>query len=176
MEAQAPADERWELVNGVLIKSQAGGTVRHNDIVQNVALALRTQLRRIGSNCRTSTESVRLDIEDATTSVMPDVIVNCGEPRGARTTFRTAAMVVEVISPSTSSHDKVEKLEAYFTLADLKHVLLIEQASMRVTAYARSAKGWLRQDHERADDVIALDALGVELTLAEIYDEIVFDA
>lgn len=33
MEAHAPADERWELINGVVYKSQAGGTVRHNDIV-----------------------------------------------------------------------------------------------------------------------------------------------
>jgi Uma2 family endonuclease len=91
--------------------------------------------------------------------VTPDVIVNCGEPRGAQTTLRTPAMVVEVISPSTGDHDKVDELEAYFTLADLKHVLLNEQAPMRVTAYARSAKGWLHQDHERADDVIALAEL-----------------
>ena len=48
MEAQAPADERWELINGVIVKSQAGSTARHNDIVQNVASTLRAELRRNG--------------------------------------------------------------------------------------------------------------------------------
>lgn len=175
MEAQAPADERWELINGVIIKSQAGSTVRHNDIVQNVASIIRAELRRKGSKCRTSTENIRLDIEGATTSVMPDVIVNCGERRGPSTTFRTASVIVEVISPSTSAHDKVAKLETYFTLSELRTALLIEQAEMYVVSYTRSPKGWLRNDFDQPDDSVALDGLEVSITLAQIYDEIEFD-
>jgi len=175
MEAQAPEDERWELINGVIYKSQAGSTIRHNDIIQNVATTLRAELRRKGSQCRTSTENVRLDIDGAAASVMPDVLVNCGERRGPSTTFRTASAVVEVISPSTSAHDKVSKLETYFTLAELETVLLIEQAEMRVVCYTRSPKGWLRNDFEQPGDIIELDKLGISITLAQIYDEIDFN-
>lgn len=176
MEAQAPEDERWELINGVIYKAQAGSTVRHNDIVQNVASTLRAELRRKGSKCRTSTENIRLDIDGAATSVMPDVLVNCGERRGPTTTFRTASAIVEVISPSTGAHDKVSKLETYFTLPELHSVLLIEQAEMRVVFYERSAKGWLRNDFDTPEDSVDLDHLGVSITLAQIYDEIDFNA
>jgi Uma2 family endonuclease len=176
MEAQAPAGERWELINGVIVKAQAGTTVRHNDIVQNVASVIRAELRRLGSKCRTSTENIRLDIENATTSVMPDVIVNCGERRGPSTTFRTACAVVEVISPSTSGDDKVWKLETYFTLPELRTVLLIEQTEMRVASHTRTSRGWIRVDLVNPEDAVMLDGLDVSITLAQIYDEIEFDA
>lgn len=107
---------------------------------------------------------------------MPDVIVNCGEPRGARTTSRSAAAIVEVISPSTSGHDKVDKLETYFLLPELQTVLLTEQATMHVTAYTRSPKGWLLQIHEHADSVVEFEALGVKLSLAQIYEDVELDA
>lgn len=175
IEAQAPADERWELINGVIVKAQAGSTVRHNDIVQNVASRLREELRTKGSKCRTSTENIRLDIEGATTSVMPDVLVNCGERRGTSTTFRSASAVVEVISPSTSTHDKLDKLETYFTLAELQTLVLIEQARMHVIVYSRSADSWLRTDLTRPEDEAKFGGFDAALSLADIYDEIEFD-
>lgn len=175
LEAQAPEDERWELINGVIYTDQAGTTVRHNDIVQNVAFALRAELRRTGSKCRTSVENVRLDIADATSSVMPDVIVNCGERRGASKTFTKASAVVEVISPSTSHRDKVEKLESYFTIEGLLTVVLIEQARMHAAVHTRTPDGWVRNDFNQPSDSVAFEGLGVSLTLLQIYDEIELD-
>ena len=47
---------------------------------------------------------------------------------------------------------------------------------MRVVFYERSTKGWLRKDLDQPEDRIEFEKLGVSITLAQIYDEIDFDA
>lgn len=176
MEANAPEDERWELINGIIHKSMAGGTVRHNDIVQNVASTLRAELRRRGSPCRTSTENVRLDIPDAQISTLPDVLVSCGVRPGGARTLANAAAVIEVLSPSTSARDRGEKLDAYLTLPGLNVVVLVEQDAMHVVSYTRSADGFLRREFSSPEDSVAFEDLSVSMTLAEIYEDVAFDA
>ncbi|WP_020184355.1 Uma2 family endonuclease [Methylopila sp. 73B] len=176
LEANAPEDERWELLNGVIYRSMAGGTVRHNDIVQNVSSRLRGELRRIGSPCRTSTENVRLDIPAIGASTLPDVFVNCGPRPGAARTLDDATAVVEVLSPSTSARDRGEKLDAYMTLPGLRTIALIEQDRMHVATYTRTDDGFLRQDLTSPTDRVAFDGLDVSMTLAEIYEDVAFDA
>ena len=175
LEAQAPADERWELINGVIYKSMAGGTRAHNAIVQNVTSALLVRLRRSKSPYRPYSENMRLDIEAAELSTLPDVVVTCAPVKdGAKSIMRPVA-VVEVLSRSTSARDKTEKLDAYFMLEGLRTIALIQQETMMVVVHTRVDKGWLRS--ELSDPSSRLEFAGVEasLALSEIYEEIAFD-
>lgn len=175
LEAQAPEDERWELIGGVIHKSMAGGTRAHNVIVQNVTSALLVTLRRSGSPCRPYSETMRLDIEAAELSTLPDVVVTCSPVRDGAKAIESPIAVVEVLSRSTSARDRTDKLEAYFTLPGLRTIVLIEQEAMQVVVHTRVDRGWLRA--ELTDPSARMELAGVEasLSLAEIYEEIAFD-
>lgn len=176
MELNAPEEERWELIDGVIVRSMAGGTIRHNMIVQNVAGALQRALRSRGSRCRAYTESVRLDADGKDLSTLPDVVVSCDPPGGDKTTLYDATAVVEVHSTASRQRDKSEKLDAYMSLPGVRTIVLIEQVSMGVMTHTRSANGWLRLEFSSPDDRIAFDGLDVCMTLAEIYEDVEFDA
>ncbi len=175
LEANAPEDERWELINGVIYKSMAGGTRAHNLIVQNVASSLMTKLRELGSPCRPFTENMRLDIAAAELSTLPDVVVSCAPMTDGTKAIADAAAVVEVLSRTTSSRDRSEKLETYLTIPGLRTLALIEQEAMQVVTYSRAESGWLRVALKEPDDRVEFNGLDVSLTLATIYEDVAFD-
>jgi Uma2 family endonuclease len=175
MELNAPEDERWELINGVIVKSMAGGTLRHNTIVLNIAGVLHAELRRLGSTCRPYTENVRLDSAAANLSTLPDVVVTCTPHAGKETALTDAAAVVEVHSTSSRERDKSVKLDAYLSLPGVRTVLLVEQETMHVVVHTPSERGWLRQEFVAPEDSVTFDGLGVAVTLAQIYEDVAFD-
>ncbi|PZQ17274.1 MAG: Uma2 family endonuclease [Ancylobacter novellus] len=175
LEAQAPDDERWELINGVIYKSMAGGTRAHNAIVQNVTSALLVSLRRSGSPCRPYSENMRLDIEAAELSTLPDVVVTCAPVSDGAKAIDKPAAVIEVLSRSTSARDRTDKLEAYFTLASVRTIALIDQEAMLVVVHTRTEEGWLRSKLTDPSDRLEFAGVGASLALSEIYEEIAFD-
>lgn len=52
--ADKPADEKWELISGRVVRMMVGARQEHNRICQNIATAMMTDLRRKGSDCRPS--------------------------------------------------------------------------------------------------------------------------
>lgn len=175
LEAQSPEDERWELINGVIYKSMAGGTRAHNIIVQNVASSLMTMLRASKSPCRPFTENMRLDIAAAELSTLPDVVVSCSLMTDGTKAISDAQAVVEVLSPTTSGRDRSEKLDAYLTIPSLRTLALVEQEAMQVVTYTRTDSGWLRREFTKPDDRLAFEGLDVSLALADVYEDIAFN-
>ena len=87
-----------------------------------------------------------------------------------------ATAIVEVLSPSTASSDLGEKLNAYLTLPALRTCAFVQQKRSNVMTYVRSERGWLYQELASPDDRLRFDGLEVSMTLAEIYEDIEFDA
>jgi Uma2 family endonuclease len=83
---------------------------------------------------------------------------------------RAPTVVVEVLSRSTEDHDRGAKWVAYRDVGSLQHYLLIAQDARRVEVYSREAKRWSLQILE-PPDVVALAAIGAELTFDEIYQD-----
>ncbi|GLK56017.1 Uma2 family endonuclease [Methylopila capsulata] len=176
IELNAPEEERWELLDGYIVKSMAGGTKIHNLIVFNIQSALMNALRRKGSPCRAFSENVRLDIDPSLASTLPDVVVSCSPWAGSPTSISDAAAIVEVLSPSTAFVDLGAKLDAYLTLDSLRTCLFVEQKKRAVIVHRKTNDGWLRQDLSSPTDRVAFDGLDVSMTLAEIYEDVTFDA
>lgn len=176
IELNAPEEERWELIDGWIVKSMAGGTKIHNVIVFNVQSALMNELRRSLSPCRAFSENVRLDIRTSAVSTLPDVVVNCSPWGEGPTTVFDATAIVEVLSPSTAFVDLGDKLNAYLTLPALQTCAFIQQKQANVVTYSRSENGWLRQELTSLDDRLQFGGLDVSMTLAEIYEDVPFDS
>jgi Uma2 family endonuclease len=157
--------ERHEFVAGE-IHAMTGGTVRHNRIALNTAMAL--QRRFDGTPCQVFISDMKLHVAAMDAVYYPDVFVHCGALAGGDRLVDDATVVVEVMSDSTEAIDRREKLAAYRRLPSLRLYLLIAQSEQSVEAHARDAAGnWAATRYVKGEAVID-DAVG-ELPLAPLY-------
>ena len=155
---------------GGIVYAMAGSQNAHNLIASNVLIALGARLR--GSACRpyNSDTKIRIRLPHQVRFYYPDASVVC-RPNLPTDTFQDEpAVIVEVISSRTRRTDEGEKKDAYLTIPSLCVYLLVEQESPTVVLYRRTEQGFLREVHEGPGAVIALDEIGTELPLGDIFD------
>lgn len=172
MELNAPPNEKWELIDGIIHKMMLGGSLAHNEIVVNLAVVLRTALQAKGSASRVYSTNVPVVSEAIDTSTYPDIAVRCGPRVLDQKEMTDPVLLVEVLSRSTGEKDRYDKAEAYFRIPSVQHYLLVAQDRMDVTVLARGAVDWVRTRFHAPEDVVEIAALGVSLTLAEIYENV----
>jgi Uma2 family endonuclease len=162
--------ERYEFVGGHLVM-RAGGSEDHNDIQVNLLAALKRRLR--GGPCKPNGSDLLVRIDERT-GRFPDASVTCG--REGRNYVTAPVAIFEILSPATELLDRTDKRRDYQRLSRLRHYVLIAQDAPRIEAYARSRRGWRFEELEGLDAVLALEAFGIELPLAEMYDGLSFPA
>ena len=144
----------------------AGATQRHNRIAMNIAAQLWAAAR--DSGCRVYGSDMRLRIgNDAV--YYPDVQVDC-DPADNEPLFTTnPCVVVEILSPSTSSIDLREKLLLYKRIESLRAYIIVFQDQRRVPRHYRAEyNAWFVALHG-ADGNVPFPCPEVELTLADIH-------
>jgi Uma2 family endonuclease len=165
------AEQRSEFYEGEIF-AMAGGTPNHNRLTGNVYTALRSALR--GKSCEPFMADVRLLIKRRQLYTYPDVMVICGSLQyapGRNDTVTNPALIVEVLSPSTEAYDRGKKFEFYRTIDSLQEYILVDQGRMYVERHRPLGLGrWEMTAFEASDDVLALASVGIELTLANIYE------
>lgn len=88
-------------------------------------------------------------------------------------TLTNPLLVVEVLSDSTESVDRGEKLDNYRRIPSLTNYLLVSQHTPRVDHYGRQADGsWRLEIVADRAGVVRLPSLDCELPLAEVYDRL----
>jgi Uma2 family endonuclease len=152
------------------------GTIRHGQIVGNTSSSLHAQLRQ-----RDSYEfATALRIHAPTTGLYtyPDIVVVCGEPQledAHQDTLLNPTALIEVLSPSTESHDRGKKFQHYRSIASLQEYVLIEQENPRIERYLRQANDqWLLSDAVGMDTALTLPSIGCELRLQDVYEKVTF--
>ena len=79
-------------------------------------------------------------------------------------------VVVEVLSPTTETHDRIRKWRQYQTIPSLQHFVLVAQSERRVEVYSRTETGWEIEAVEPPQDAVVLKAIGTKLSLEAIYE------
>eukprot|EP01037_Dinobryon_pediforme_P039945 gene39944-biopygen22883 len=74
-----PDDERWELINGRVVRGMVGARWEHNAIIQNIAFALRTHFKATKRPCRAFQETFYVKKRSDDFAVLPDIVVRCGQ-------------------------------------------------------------------------------------------------
>lgn len=160
---------RHEYVDGQ-VYAMAGGSQRHNCIALNVASSLLMALR--GKPCRVFMSDVRLKVARDNAYYYPDVMVACGATErlaGDQNSLDDPLLVVEVLSPSTETIDRREKLAAYRRLPSVREYVLVNQDSQQVEIYRRQGDiGWLYFSYE-AGETVQLASVGLDMPIAEWY-------
>lgn len=167
LEANSPI--KHEYVDGQLY-AFIGATDRHNRVVTNLSGHLWLGTRKGPCQVYTSDMKLRIQSELTPRFYYPDVMVTCSD-FGTHELYKTApCLLVEVMSPSTVSTDRREKLLAYQNVPELRDYLIVSADERYLERYRRDdTQGWWYHEY-RGDGTIKLPYLGLNLTLDEIYE------
>lgn len=160
---------KHEYLGGV-VYAMAGGRNAHNLIASNFLGALHGRLR--GKKCRAynSDTKIRVQLPTEQRFYYPDGSVICHPNPQADSFQDQPSVLAEVLSKETRRTDEGEKRDAYLTIPSLRVYLLIEQELQAVTVYRRTESGFVRETSSGYEATIALEEIGTELPLAELYE------
>ena len=166
----AGQSDRYELVDGVVVRMMTGAKQSHNVVVSNVLVALAPHAKQGG--CRTTAGDTA--VRTASDRVrFPDVVVDCGPKDPAALEAARPTVVVEVASPATSTIDVTDKLYEYRAHPEIRVVVLIEPDIVAVRVHRRDDRGgWAIEKYDSLDGAIALPEIGADLPLAVVYDSL----
>jgi Uma2 family endonuclease len=167
------AEYKNEYVNGEIF-AMTGASRKHNLIVGNLVRELGQQLK--GKPCEVYPGEMRVKAPAARSYVYPDVVVVCEDPQfedAYLDTLLNPTLVVEVLSKSTESYNRLAKAAYYRTIESLVEYLLIAQEEYRVEQYIKQTDGhWLLSDIRSLENAVELKAIGCSLALRDIYDRV----
>ncbi|MBA3531535.1 MAG: Uma2 family endonuclease [Ardenticatenales bacterium] len=170
------ATTKSEYLAGTAV-AMSGASRAHNLIVTNLVRELSTQLAE--RPCEVYPSDMRVHIPAASAYTYPDVVVVCGEPEFIDEQFdtlRNPTLLVEMLSDSTEAYDRGKKFELYRRLPSLHLYLLVAQDEVFIERYVRQADNeWVLSDFVHLADSIPLEAIQVELSMAQVYRKVSFE-
>ncbi len=167
---------KFELIDNHIV-AMSGSSRSHNILVAAITALLYFRLR--GKPCEVYPADMRVQVKRQATYTYPDVVVVCGQPRfradAKPSTLQNPMLIFEVLSPSTEDIDRNRKFAQYLQLPSLEGYFLVSQDEPRVESYTRQMGGWLYQDHVGLEAKLRIDAIGVSLSLEDIYHKVQFE-
>lgn len=167
-ELEKNSEVRHEFYYGKLIEMPGESKIANN-IANNILEAWRKKLKRMGYQL--FTHDVKTTVKRRGIYRYPDVVVS---PKVDDDEYLVEQPVImaEVASFDSMKRDTVTKLKEYTAIPSLKYYLIVAQDEMSVQFYYRKGTEWLFTFFEKPTDVITLPDFSLEITLAEIYDDI----
>ncbi|BAY22963.1 hypothetical protein NIES2100_27270 [Calothrix sp. NIES-2100] len=172
LKAEESSDIRHEYVDGEIF-AMAGASEEHNLIATNIIALLRPHLR--GTPCRAfvSDMKVKVKAQKADIFYYPDILVTCDLNDSERYFKTRPTLIVEVLSNSTKTIDKREKRLNYQSIESLQEYVLVSQEEIKVEVYRKDAQGNWSLTILGKDDELRLDSIGLTLTMADIYEDVI---
>lgn len=176
-------EHKHEFVDG-FVYAMAGASSAHATITGNLEVAIRPLLR--GSGCRAYGTDMKLAMPDVPrplvgtkgTFYYPDYMVTCSkadrEP-SADEIKREPCLVIEVLSPSTATVDRTEKLDRYRQIRSLEQYWLVDQKRRRIVVFERDGSGWRETEYTSPGSRLLLPIEGLEIRLEDVYVEVFED-
>jgi Uma2 family endonuclease len=168
---QSDPDHRYEYIDGH-IYMMTGGTKRHSAIGSNLSKIIGNHLD--DSPCMVYDSDACVQVAE-NRYVCPDLTVSC-DPRDQDNSdgnefevIKHPGLVMEVLSRSTKSVDKGDKLMLYLDVPTIQEYVVIDTKTPRVLLYRREEpERWsiyiLGLEHE-----IELTSIGLRFPVAQIY-------
>jgi Uma2 family endonuclease len=164
--AMAQPSGRYELHNGEVVM-MSPERARHVRGKAAAYRALFVALQRAALDCEAMPDGGTVRINERT-AFEPDALVYCG-PRvgGNDVEIPNPVIVVEVISPSTRSVDIGMKVSGYFSLASVRHYLIVDPEKRGIVHHKRNDDGQI-VSASLTEGVLCLDPPGIELAVSDM--------
>jgi Uma2 family endonuclease len=174
LKLEETAKEKHEYIAGRAY-AMTGASFAHNIIVANLMRVLHDPVRRSG--CYVVSNDMKVKIATLDSYYYPDVIVTCEKPAPTAVCVTAPHLIVEVLSPTTMSIDRREKLLAYRSIESLTEYVLVNQDKMEVEIYRKNdASSWKRTEY-KANDTVQFHSLPcgtLQIPIASVYDGLDF--
>lgn len=170
LQFEADGQVRHEFIGG-RVHAMAGTSVNQNVISGNLFAAFFSHLR--GGPCQPyiADVKVRLEINREDIFYYPDVMVACGQEGMGKYFIRHPKLIVEILSPSTESIDRREKLLNYAQIASVMEYAIVAQDTREVTLHRRD-EHWRPVRLTRPDSPVEFRSIALTLPLAQIYERV----
>ena len=176
---------KLDYINGRVVNvseliAMAGGSGEHSLIISNLNREAGNRLK--GKPCRVYDSNLRIGPGFGRFICYPDATIICGErttdPRDkSEQTFTNPIAVFEVLSPSTMEHDFGDKFAELRKIDTLREYVIVHQDRIDVRTFLRQDDGtWKLAFFTDRTGFVPLVSVGVQLSMTEIYDGIVFAA
>ena len=176
LELELASETRSEYRNGAIIP-MTGGTPDHNELAINLAALLKSALR--GKPYRIFATDQRLWVPNRNLYTYPDAMV-VEKPLqlqiGRTDTVINPCFIAEVLSKSTQDYDRGDKFSAYGTIDSFHEYLLIDQYSIHVEHYVRTAANqWLLSEYDDPNIRLPLSSFATQIEIIDLYENIDID-
>jgi Uma2 family endonuclease len=170
------AEGRNEYIDGEIF-NMTGGTTNHNKIAGNFYRAFPLNIN--GLDYEIYINDVKLWISQYRVYTYPDIMVIKGEPiyqTDKQIVVTNPCLIVEVLSESTENYDRTNKFKFYRSLPSLEEYILISQSSYYIEQFSKQNNQWLFNSFEGKKANLELKNIACNLSLAEIYNRVVFNS
>jgi len=162
-------DTRYELIGGEIV-AMSPPTRQQNRVASNAHSEISARLED-RAPCGVEAEAgITVSPRDY---FVADLAVTC-EVAGGEAIVDQPKLVVEVLSPSTSTHDRGVKVPAYCGVESVEEIWLISSMRRHVQLWCRQAEGWLVRDFVEGGHFVS-PYLRDEIALARLYRNVVLD-
>lgn len=158
-ERVAPLKSEW--VDGV-VYNMAGASKRHVATVSRMMELFAGPARQLG--CLFGSSDLLVATERA--NYYPDVVASC-DPSDDPYVEHNPCFIAEVLSPSTSRTDRIEKRDAFLAMPSMETFWIVDPDTKVIEAWERSADGWNGRHHS-ADDVVSIACLDVSVRVVDV--------
>lgn len=166
---EARAQQRHEYRDGEIVP-MPGGSLEHSRICGNIFAYLKFLLR--DTQFEPIHSDLRLWVPAYNRGLYPDVMIFDGAPtlNGDRNDeVLDPIAIVEVLSPSTQAFDREDKFLFYRSIANFCEYILVRQTIPSIDRYTRQESGWWLQEFSGLEASLPIEAIGLDMPLAEIY-------
>ena len=169
LEWEKKQPEKHEYVSGETF-NMAGASFRHNVLCAEAIRVLGNALS--DRDCLVLPSDQKVRMRETGPFFYPDISVACEPEIDEGECLRNPVAIFEVLSESTDHADRGEKWSHYRQLPSLRHYVLLSQSEPLAEHYSRTSENqsiWHFEETRGKEATLKLDALGVTLSLAELY-------
>lgn len=159
------------------ILAMSGAQPPHNIIAMNLGAELVLCLKKMGCYIYSSDQLVHIEKCDRDT--FPDLTIVCERPDYVKSkqgldALTNPSIIIEILSDSTESYDRIEKYECYQTLESLQEYVLVSVKKRRVEVFARNTSyEWMQHIYNDENPRVRIG--DCEIELADIYRLVNFE-
>ncbi|MEN8123291.1 MAG: Uma2 family endonuclease [Bacteroidota bacterium] len=169
LELEKETNEKHDFFFGEVF-NLAGGTIKHNLIVNNISYTLKGRLKN--KRCLILTENVKFEIKKDDFYVYPDIMLTCDEEdlkNNKDTLIKHPIIIIEILSESTELYDRNTKKKFYLEHPSLKYYLLVSQETQRVEMYEKNNSHIEYSYYEKSEEIINFRQLDFNMSVSDIY-------
>ena len=153
-----PENIRAELIEGNLIYNQATPSRIHQTILGELYTVINNHIKSKGGSCRAYPAPFAVKLKKSgKTIVEPDISVICDQSKLTdRGCTGAPDWIIEIVSPSNSSHDYILKLNLYAN-AGVREYWIVDPCKERIFVYR------LEQEHFEVEAYTFHDSIPVDI-------------